>query len=720
MRVRPTPHRPRLLQLIVASVLWAVGSMLPNVHAAPKLRFQTDVKGDIVLIGNTLGQECRAVDSLGMSIPKPVVGTVGNCGDPITIDDSAADVLWRADDSTAKADGQTMIGDARSTSMLSLPQGSQVLYARLYWSGNLGEDIALANSTVSFEKVGPGGFSMMLLPNPATDVVTAVGGGGGHVYQGSYDVTPIVQRYGTGAYRIGNVVRRNVVNRDEDVQFNAWTMLVVYRNDKEPVRNITIYDGLDSVDIGRSVNLGVIGFRVPEGGVPQGKLGVIAYEGDSDKKDSFLFNNKPVTDGINPADNIFNSTRSTLGAAVSVTGDLPQLTGTAGSMSGVDLAQIDVSSLLKANDTQATIQANSIDDVYFVGGLFTSIRSRKPVIETTLMADPSSVRPGDTVTFTSTSKNVGDDDGTDVVIRHPLPDGMTYVPGSIVFVSGPEAGQNGPKSDTPGDDQAEVINDPMTGKPVLVIRIGKGATANSGGRLSPSDSPVVVQYKLKTDPNTTLSKIPTQSTTTATTAGNPALPPATFPSGNGEQPAAPTVVNLPNTQADLRVIVSKNPPFPQPGDPVTYSIDVKNVGNSGDPGPLHVTFKVPPGGVIDSVTPGPGWTCTQQDRLVYCTHQGPLAAGEQTHAVDIAVHNPNPVAADNEVTAQVISDGALDPNPADNFWAEYGANRRIAGGGVGCSLSTGHSSASTGALCALLFGMAWVLRRRSVRVSEKQ
>ena len=711
MRVRPTPHRPRLLQLIVASVLWAVGSMLPNVHAAPKLRFQTDVKGDIVLIGNTLGQECRAVDSLGMSIPKPVVGTVGNCGDPITIDDSAADVLWRADDSTAKADGQTMIGDARSTSMLSLPQGSQVLYARLYWSGNLGEDIALANSTVSFEKVGPGGFSMMLLPNPATDVVTAVGGGGGHVYQGSYDVTPIVQRYGTGAYRIGNVVRRNVVNRDEDVQFNAWTMLVVYRNDKEPVRNITIYDGLDSVDIGRSVNLGVIGFRVPEGGVPQGKLGVIAYEGDSDKKDSFLFNNKPVTDGINPADNIFNSTRSTLGAAVSVTGDLPQLTGTAGSMSGVDLDQIDVSSLLKANDTQATIQANSIDDVYFVGGLFTSIRSRKPVIETTLMADPSSVRPGDTVTFTSTSKNVGDDDGTDVVIRHPLPDGMTYVPGSIVFVSGPEAGQNGPKSDTPGDDQAEVINDPMTGKPVLVIRIGKGANGNQGGSLSPTDAPVVVQYKLKTEPNAMM-RIPTQSTTTTGTAGNPALPPSSFPSGNGEQPGAPTVVNVPNTTADLRVTVTKTPEQPQPGDPVRYGIDVTNVGTAADPGPIHVTFKVPPSGVIDSVTPGPGWTCTQQDRVVRCTRQEPLKPGESSHAVDISVRNPNPPSADNEVTAQVGSDGAIDPNPADNIWNEYAANRRIAGGGIGCSVGTHGSASSWYALAAMAMLLVAAFRRK--------
>lgn len=718
MRVRPTP--PRLLPVLLASVLWAIGFAPTLADAAPKLRFQTDVKGDIVQLGNTLGHECRAVDSQGLQTPKPVVGTVTNCGDPITIDDSSADVLWRSDDTSAKADAATMIGDARSTAVLQLPPGSQVLYARLYWGGNLGEDVALANSAVSFEKVGQGGFSMMLLPSPANDVVTAVGGGGGHVYQAGYDVTPIVQRHGAGAYRVGNVVRRNVVNRDEDVQFNAWTMLVVYRNDKEPVRNITIYDGLDSVDIGRSVNLGVIGFRVPEGGVPQGRLGVIAYEGDTDKKDTFLFNNKPVMDALNPADNIFNGTRSLMGMPVSVAGDLPQLTGTPASMSGFDLDQIDVSSLLKVNDIQATIQANSVDDVYFIGGIFTSIRSRKPVIETTLIADPSAVRPGDTVTFTSTSKNVGDDDGTDIVIRHPIPDGLTYVPGSVVFVSGPEANQNGKKTDNPGDDQAEVVLDPMTGKQVLVIRIGKGANGTAGGRLSPTDAPVVVQYKLKTDPNTSLMKIPTQSTTTANTGGNPALPPATFPSGNGEQPGAPTVVNLPNAQADLRVIVTKNPPFPRPGDPVGYSVDVKNVGNTGDPGPIHVTFKVPPGGVIESVTPGPGWTCTQQDRTVYCTHPQGLPAGEQSHAVDIVVRNPAQVGPDNEVTAQVGSEGALDPNPADNFWGEFGANLRIAGGGVGCSLSASRGTASAGAFFVAMLGAMLILRRRHNRVSEKQ
>lgn len=713
------PERGRLRNLcaLLASVLVTAALLIPATSSAvPKLRFQTDVKGDILAIGNTLAQECRAMDTLGMAVPAPVVGTVGSCGDPLTIGDSSPDVLWRAEDTMARADNTLMIDQARSSAMLKLPQGAQVVYARLYWGGNLGEDVALAGSAVSFEKVG--GFSMNLVPDPTKDVSTALGGGGGYVYQTSADVTAILQRNGSGSYRVGNVVRRNVFNRDEDVQFAAWSLLVVYRSDKEPVRNITIYDGLDGVDIGRTVSLGVIGFRVPEGGVPQGKLGVIAYEGDTDKKDTLLFNNIAVSDSINPANNIFNSTRSELGMPVSVMGDLPQLAGTAGSMSGLDLDVIDISSILKQNDTQATIVASSVDDVYFFGGLFTSIRSRKPVIETTLTADPGTVRPGDTITFTSTTKNVGDDDGTEIVIRHPIPDGLTYVPGSIRVVSGPEPAQNGPKSDREGDDQAEVVMDPMTGKPVLVIRIGKGASGNMGGRLSPTDAPVVVEYKLQTSP-TAKGNIPTQSQTSTNTAGNPGLPTSTFPSGNGAQPGAPTVVHVPDGNADLRIIVTKDPPNPQPSAPVTYSVDVKNVGTTTDPGPINVKVTIPPGGTIESVKPGPGWTCVQQDRTVQCNRpmppQLPLQPGETSHAVDIVVHNPGAVTADNAVNAKVSSEGAIDPNPDDNLWNELGSNLRIAGGGTGCSLSP--VAATNGASSLAGIGAAMValalLRRRS-------
>ena len=201
MHVGPPRQRNRVLGWLLASVLLTISlSVAATASAAPKLRFQTDVKGDIVTIGNALGQECRTLDTKGETVPVPVVGTVGACGDAITLGDSAPDVLWRSEDNSARADSAIPIDQARSTAVLAIPQGSQVLYARLYWGGNLGEDIALAASAVTLEKLGSGGGSATLVPNANTDVSTTVGGGGGLVYQSSYDVTAIVQRYGMGSY----------------------------------------------------------------------------------------------------------------------------------------------------------------------------------------------------------------------------------------------------------------------------------------------------------------------------------------------------------------------------------------------------------------------------------------------------------------------------------------------------------------------------------------
>jgi hypothetical protein len=49
---------------------------------------------------------------------------------------------------------------------------------------------------------------------------------------------------------------------------------------------------------------------------------------------------------VAPANNFFGSARANLGAAVSISGDLPQLSGTPGSMSGIDMHIINVTSLL--------------------------------------------------------------------------------------------------------------------------------------------------------------------------------------------------------------------------------------------------------------------------------------------------------------------------------------------------------------------------------------
>ena len=113
---------------------------------AATLRYQANQVGDFILIGNTLGQDCRN------QAPAPVVGTVGDCGSDSS--DRGPDVFWRAADSAAaSADTGVTVGNARSTAMLSLPSGASITYARLYWSA-VGSSAA-ADTTVSTSIVAP-------------------------------------------------------------------------------------------------------------------------------------------------------------------------------------------------------------------------------------------------------------------------------------------------------------------------------------------------------------------------------------------------------------------------------------------------------------------------------------------------------------------------------------------------------------------------------------
>jgi hypothetical protein len=67
--------------------------------------------------------------------------------------------------------------------------------------------------------------------------------------------------------------------------------------------------------------------------------------------------------------NLFNGTHSVLGAPVSTPADLPQLTGTPASLSGMDIDIVDVSSKLTAGETSVAISATSTGDTYFLASL---------------------------------------------------------------------------------------------------------------------------------------------------------------------------------------------------------------------------------------------------------------------------------------------------------------------------------------------------------------
>lgn len=462
----------RLLQFgSYVAVTMSLLTLASPVGAAPELRVQVSQHGDFVLFGNTLAHECA------FGTPAPVVGTVGDCG-LLGIPDNSPDVYWRADapvDGMASANIGIANADARSTAVLILPPGATITHAYLYWAAT--RAAPGTDPTVTLDRVG--GFTQDIDAGMDCDESLV------NSFQCVADVSSVVQAQGEGAYRISGVEAAPLANVNNGTVFAGWYMIVLYALPAEPLRNLAIFDGFDVVS-GAPQEAVLDGFLVPNMGI-SGKLGLAVFEGDSvTMGDQFFFNGGPALgDAVNPANNFFNSSRSYLGVPVSNPGDLPQLLGTPGSMSGLDLDVLDVTAKLTAGQTMATISGTTSGDAYFLAAFVTSISDFRPDFTTATKSaedlDGGGLLPGDTIEYTILAINTGNDAAIDVVLSDPLPPGVTYVPDSLQISAGPNGGA---KSDALADDQGEYDANTNT----VVFRLGAGADGTSGGKLAIGES----------------------------------------------------------------------------------------------------------------------------------------------------------------------------------------------------------------------------------------
>ncbi|MBM4361994.1 MAG: DUF11 domain-containing protein, partial [Deltaproteobacteria bacterium] len=499
----------------------------PAAFAAPTLRVQVDQRGDLALIGNTLAQDC----SLGT--PAPLTGTVGACGFRRT-SDSAPDVFWASNDGagTAAANTGVALASSQSTAVLSLPAGATVTHAYLYWAGESTGLAAAVDNQVTFGRPGASAVTV-----DAIRSATATWDGSDRYYQAVGDVTSLVQTLESGTYRVGGVATVNVNDRDDEVTFAAWSLVVFYEDPAAPPRNLALFDGLDRVSPGNEANATLAGFRVPNAGF-DAKLGVIAYEGDGQiSGDSLRFGTgtlgagNNLSDALNPATDFFNSTRSLLGVSATRAGDLPRLTGGSRSMGGFDLDVVDITSRVTAGQTSANIQATTSGDVYFLGAFATSISTFKP----DFTASEKSVRdenggalaPGDVLEYTIDVVNTGNDASSNTVLTDALPPQVTYVPGSLQILAGPGVGA---LTDGVDADRGEVVGG------VVTVRLGTGATSTLGGAL-PVGGTTTLRLRVTVNADAS-GVISNQALITA--GGQRGAPPETVPTdGNGGDPGAP-------------------------------------------------------------------------------------------------------------------------------------------------------------------------------------
>jgi uncharacterized repeat protein (TIGR01451 family) len=531
---------------------WLTGSSLAalsllaagTAQAAPALRVQVEQKGDFLLIGNTLGYECAA------GTPLPVVGTVGACGN--NLGDTAPDIFWRADapmNGQAQASTAVTVAQARSTAVLSIPNGATVTHAFLYWGGIANA----ADNTVTLDRQG--GFMQSVT---AAASLTSTN----NTYQSRADITDIVQAQGSGAYRVSGINTADVVNVNNSVSFAGWWMAVFYNNPAEPLRNLALFDGLDSVGSGSPQSSVLSGFLVPPA-FGMGKLGVVAWEGDNQiLGDSFSFNGSMLSNAQNPVDNFFNGSRTSLGNLVSVAGDLPQLSGAPQSMGGIDIDIVDVTALLTVGQTSAPIAATSMGDQYYLAGFVTSIPTFKPDFTSSQKSavdlNGGGLLAGDILEYTVVVTNTGSDTSVNTVLTDALPSQVTYVPGTLQITAGANAGV---KTDAGGDDQCDFAAATST----VTCRLGTGASAAAGGQMAVGESTTIkLQVTVNAGASGTISN---QAIINA--GGLQGSPPNDTPTdGNGSgapgSPPTDVVIDLCQTDADCATPTPKCNVAPSP------------------------------------------------------------------------------------------------------------------------------------------------------------
>lgn len=342
--------------LSIVSIASAAATVLisGSTQAQMTTRYRATVPGGMVIIGNTSGLDAAPF------VPAPVVGTVGALGSGT--DDDAADVFWRSNSPAvgqATASTSITVAQARSQAMLNLPSGASVIYARLYWSARQG---TAGTPDLSATIGRQGVFAQSVTADFGADDPS-------DRYVSAGDVTSIVRANGAGAYEVSAVDSFNFVNASVPRHHIGWAMIVVYERDDDPFQEMTVIDGFHLVTL-----IAPFTTTVPRSSTFSSgpvSLGVVGFNGsDLQTGDGITINGGAISDALNPANNIFNCTRSRFGAGAYVAGDLPQLTGGPRSTALVEIDVIDVTAQASgAGDVTIQATTTNSSENYMVGAL---------------------------------------------------------------------------------------------------------------------------------------------------------------------------------------------------------------------------------------------------------------------------------------------------------------------------------------------------------------
>ncbi|WP_374166814.1 hypothetical protein [Arcticibacter sp. MXS-1] len=433
-----------------------------------KLRYHSEQKGDIVFVSNSiLDYDGRTPQSVAELPPSGLSenNTTGYKSKYIDIDSSPETF------SSSSAD-------------LNLPDCSTITFAGLYWGGSA------SNSNPHYSRRG-----IVKLKLPGSSEYIDISEDEAWLSQHFKDITALVKSAPSfnGTYTVANIV----ADQGMSDKFAGWTIVIAYKNNLKPQRDLSVFDGEVYVEKNMK-QVSVSGFSTPPVGPVSVDFGFVAYDGDRGRKGDYLaVNGQPVFDQTHEQDNTFNSSISDRGQVVATRN--PAFNNTLGYDASIITANNETYQYLSNNSHDATITVVSNNEGVYVGVLTSAIDIYNPLIQFThdyvnLTSSKSTVTVGDVIEMTYSVKNTGKDYSTRTVFTDTIPSLMSFVKGSLEVLS-PDGTWLKVTDEKDGD-----VGEYIESERKLVLRLGLKADALRGGEILASQE-LKIRYKMKATEN---------------------------------------------------------------------------------------------------------------------------------------------------------------------------------------------------------------------------
>jgi gliding motility-associated-like protein/uncharacterized repeat protein (TIGR01451 family) len=393
-------------------------------------RFDQDLKGDIVLIGNNiLGPDNNPYNNNSTYNHNVDMQYIDIDGDPSTFSSSSAD--------------------------LDIPNPNCYLirHASLYWG-------AVTKGTEPFTTVkfkGPTGPYYDITGTVIFDANgTSVDGGDSFPYACYADVTSIVTNLtnNLGTYTLANVSsalgETATFNPYNGTGYSAgWSLFVVYEDPTLPGKSITSFDGFSAISVpggNTALDIPVSGFRtVPAPAPVRANFAFATLEGDKPiTGDRLKLNGTTLSTVDRPATNYFNSSVTQL-SALPVNNRNPNSTNTLGFDTGVMSVPNPGNTVIANEATSATVRVETSGDTYFQYFLAFAVEIIEPHIVLTKIVEDEfgnniggqTVALGQDLNYVIGFQNTGNDNATNFTIRDILPINIIFnYPTDLVLPAG--------------------------------------------------------------------------------------------------------------------------------------------------------------------------------------------------------------------------------------------------------------------------------------------